>query len=125
MNNHSAWKGMMSSYIYYVEELNQKHFTFFLSCRTTICQYSRIGCSWRGPYHEHEEHERSCTHLHNSGLTWTQVLNVLNAMEKEKNEEKNLYGIIFDLLSYEKFSFSGKCSTRIIYNSENRILSSN
>lgn len=74
--------------------------------RTTICQYSRIGCSWRGPYHEHEEHERSCTHLHNSGLTWTQVLNVLNAMEKEKNEEKNLYGIIFDLLSYEKFSFS-------------------
>lgn len=29
-------------------------------------------------------------------------------MEKEKNEEKQLYSSIFDLLSYEKFSFSGK-----------------
>ena len=74
--------------------------------RVTICQYSRIGCPWRGPFHERLEHERVCIHPHNTGA---QVLEVLDAMEEKKKEERMLYDSLFDLLSCEKMLSHGKC----------------
>lgn len=72
--------------------------------RSTVCQYSRIGCPWQGPFHEQKEHERNCTHPHNTGA---QVLQALDLIEQSKKEEKLLYESIIEFLSFEKVNFHG------------------
>ena len=74
--------------------------------RITKCRYNRIGCPWRGPYHEHWEHEKVCTHPHNTGA---QLVEVLDAMDKEREAERKMYDSIFDLLSCESMQFHGRC----------------
>ncbi|XP_046999680.1 cysteine and histidine-rich protein 1 homolog [Schistocerca americana] len=70
--------------------------------RITNCKYSRIGCPWRGPFHEESSHEATCTHPHRSGA---EVMDALQDIDQKREEEKRLYDSIFDLLSCEKISF--------------------
>jgi len=70
--------------------------------RTTQCKYTRIGCPWRGPFHEHIEHEESCAHPKKTG---SEVMDALQVIDLKQLEEKKLYDSIFDLLSYEKITF--------------------
>jgi len=72
--------------------------------RITNCKYSRIGCPWRGPFHEATEHEKVCVHPHRSGA---EVMEALQVIDLKCEEEKRLYNCIFDLLSYEKITFNG------------------
>ncbi|XP_065216446.1 zinc finger TRAF-type-containing protein 1 homolog isoform X2 [Planococcus citri] len=76
-----------------------RHEQSLCSERITICQYSRIGCPWRGPFHELAEHEKACQFPCSTGV---QVLEVLDALDKKAQEEKRLYDSIFDLLSFER-----------------------
>lgn len=82
----------------------------------TVCQYSRIGCPWQGPFHEQKEHERNCIHPHNTGA---QVLQALDLIEQSKKEEKLLYQSIIEFLSFEKVDFHGNwrisCSFKSLY----------
>lgn len=75
--------------------------------RITNCKYSRIGCPWRGPFHEATEHEKVCVHPHRSGA---EVMEALQIIDLKCEEEKRLYNCIFDLLSYEKITFNGMIS---------------
>lgn len=75
-------------------------------CRNSWCKFSRIGCPWRGPEHERQEHENQCAHPHRTGA---EVMDSLLAMDQEMTEEKKLYDNIFDLLGYEKITFNGTC----------------
>jgi hypothetical protein len=72
--------------------------------RITNCKYSRIGCPWRGPFHEATEHEKVCVHPHRSGA---EVMEALQIIDLKCEEEKRLYNCVFDLLSYEKITFNG------------------
>lgn len=72
--------------------------------RITNCKYSRIGCPWRGPFHEAAEHEKVCAHPHRSGA---EVMEALQVIDLKCEEEKRLYNCVFDLLSYEKITFNG------------------
>ncbi|PNF15935.1 Cysteine and histidine-rich protein 1-like protein [Cryptotermes secundus] len=71
--------------------------------RITNCKYSRIGCPWRGPFHEAAEHEQVCAHPHRSGA---EVMEALQVIDLKCEEEKRLYNCVFDLLSYEKITFN-------------------
>lgn len=91
-----------------------------------MCKFSRIGCQWRGPFHEvsashqyskirtllnfnwllfhNQVHESVCVHPHRSG---GELMEFLLNMDGNHQEEKKLYGTLFDLLSFEKIAFSG------------------
>ena len=99
--------------------------------RPTACEYSRIGCPWRGPFHEKGErrsavcrlclrfrteiklsslhrrtavnHEKECSHPSKSGR---EVLEAVELIEKQRIEERRLLDSIMNLLSFEKFSFT-------------------
>ncbi|KAL5021687.1 hypothetical protein ScPMuIL_000842 [Solemya velum] len=71
--------------------------------RPSVCKYSRIGCPWRGPYHELVEHEANCSHPHKSG---DEIMEALDVIDKKKKEKLNLYNSIFSLLSFEKVTFN-------------------
>ncbi|XP_053614980.1 zinc finger TRAF-type-containing protein 1 homolog isoform X1 [Plodia interpunctella] len=71
--------------------------------RLTECKYSCIGCGWRGPAHEAHAHEAACTHPHKSAAD---VLAVLAAAQRRAAESAAPYGLIWDLLSYEKITFT-------------------
>ncbi|KAJ1530493.1 hypothetical protein ONE63_005391 [Megalurothrips usitatus] len=71
--------------------------------RLTSCRFSRIGCPWRGPFHESKEHENVCTHPHKSGA---EVMETLLIMDNKLEQEKRLYDHIFDMLNYEKVIFN-------------------
>ncbi|XP_063238944.1 zinc finger TRAF-type-containing protein 1 homolog isoform X2 [Bacillus rossius redtenbacheri] len=71
--------------------------------RITSCKFSRIGCPWRGPFHEVEAHEAACAHPHRSGA---EVMGALHEIHLQCEEEKRLYDCIFELLSYEKITFN-------------------
>ncbi|XP_030762394.1 cysteine and histidine-rich protein 1 homolog [Sitophilus oryzae] len=71
--------------------------------RISGCKYSRIGCPWRGPEHERQEHESQCAHPHRTGA---EVMDSLLAMDQQMAEEKKLFENIFDLLGYEKITFT-------------------
>jgi hypothetical protein len=71
--------------------------------RTMTCMYARIGCPWRGPFHELNEHQKACNHPQKSGA---EVMEVLRVLDEEREQEKKLYSGIFGLLSYEKITFS-------------------
>ena len=47
-----------------------------------------------------------CVHPHRSGA---EVMEALHVMDLKCQEEKRLYDCVFDLLSYEKITFNGKC----------------
>ncbi|XP_077502407.1 zinc finger TRAF-type-containing protein 1 isoform X2 [Amblyomma americanum] len=71
--------------------------------RLTRCQYSRIGCQWRGPYHELEVHSQVCSHPHKSG---GEVMEALELIDQQMLKEQMLYNTIFELLSVEKITFN-------------------
>lgn len=72
--------------------------------RTSICKFHRIGCPWRGPYHELVSHQENCIHPKKSGA---EVMEILDVFDNEMEKEKKLYSNIFDLLNYEKITFNG------------------
>ncbi|XP_017000920.1 zinc finger TRAF-type-containing protein 1 homolog [Drosophila takahashii] len=71
--------------------------------RPTKCKYHRIGCQWRGPFHETNEHERNCLHPQKSGY---EVMAALEAHDDRIKEEKKMFNTLIDLLSYEKIIFN-------------------
>ncbi|ODM96649.1 Cysteine and histidine-rich protein 1 [Orchesella cincta] len=71
--------------------------------RTTRCMYHRIGCPWRGPYHEVQSHHESCSHPNKSGA---EVMDILRVFDQDIEKEKKMYNSIFDLLSYENITFN-------------------
>lgn len=71
--------------------------------RLTSCRFSRIGCQWRGPFHEMQAHEECCIHPHKSG---GDVMDALEIIDRKFVEEQQLYNRIFDLLSFEKITFN-------------------
>lgn len=71
--------------------------------RISGCQYSRIGCPWRGPMHEKQEHEDMCTHPHRSGA---EVMETLKIIDQQMVDERKIYDSIFELLGYEKILFN-------------------
>ncbi|KAG1661121.1 Cysteine and histidine-rich protein 1 [Nymphon striatum] len=71
--------------------------------RLMSCQFERIGCGWRGPFHELKEHQIVCIHPQKSGA---EVMEALKVKDKSKENELNLFHHVFDLLSYEKINFS-------------------
>ncbi|XP_017127744.1 cysteine and histidine-rich protein 1 homolog [Drosophila elegans] len=71
--------------------------------RPTKCKYHRIGCQWRGPFHETNEHERNCLHPQKSGY---EVMSALEAHDDRIKEEKKMFNTLIDLLSYEKIIFN-------------------
>ncbi|XP_076335357.1 zinc finger TRAF-type-containing protein 1 homolog isoform X1 [Tachypleus tridentatus] len=71
--------------------------------RLTLCCYSRIGCKWRGPFHELQNHEELCLHPHKTGK---EVIEALAIIDEKNFQEKELYSCVFELLSYEKIAFN-------------------
>ncbi|XP_068148492.1 zinc finger TRAF-type-containing protein 1 homolog [Drosophila tropicalis] len=71
--------------------------------RPTKCRYYRIGCQWRGPFHETTEHERNCLHPQKSGRD---VMAALVAHDDMFKEEMKMFHTLIDLLSYEKIIFN-------------------
>lgn len=81
----------------------QKHEKELCEERTTMCKFNRIGCQWRGPFHEAVVHESTCVHPHRSG---GDLMDYLFTVDEEHNNEKKLYATLFDLLSFEKIAFN-------------------
>ncbi|CAD7004346.1 unnamed protein product [Ceratitis capitata] len=81
----------------------ERHEEYECQERPTNCKYSRIGCQWRGPNHETNEHERNCLHPTKSGF---EVMAALEAYDAKIKEEKKMYLTLIDLLSYEKIIFN-------------------
>lgn len=50
------------------------------------------------------EHQANCSHPKKSGA---EVMLALEANEAAQTEEKRLFGMLIDLLSYEKIIFNG------------------
>ena len=73
--------------------------------RPSTCKFSRIGCPWRGPYHELKIHEETCTHPKKTGL---EIMDSLYKIDDEQVEREKVYRDIFSLLSFEKITFNGK-----------------
>lgn len=71
--------------------------------RLTSCRFNRIGCQWRGPYHELQLHEQICVHPQKSGRD---VMEALAVVDQQLLQEKQLYSRIFELLSFEKITFN-------------------
>ncbi|CAH1958673.1 unnamed protein product [Acanthoscelides obtectus] len=80
-----------------------RHETQECEDRIANCKYSRIGCPWRGPKHEQEEHESACVHAKKSGA---EVMQALQALDEQTADEKKLYNSIFDLLGYDNITFN-------------------
>nr|CAD7204952.1 unnamed protein product [Timema douglasi] len=81
----------------------ERHEELLCEERITNCKFSRIGCPWRGPFHEETEHEAACVHPNRSGA---EVMDALQEIDLKCEEEKRLYDCVFDLLSYEKITFN-------------------
>ncbi|CAI9737399.1 and histidine-rich 1-like [Octopus vulgaris] len=71
--------------------------------RPSSCKYAQLGCPWRGPYHELKEHEENCSHPQKTGI---ELMDALQAIDKQNTEQLKLYEDIFALLSYEKITFN-------------------
>ena len=80
----------------------------FSLLRPTTCKYARIGCPWRGPFHECSGHEADCSHPQKSGL---EIMESLNKMDDLQQEQQNLHKDLFTLLSFEKVTFNGTLTT--------------
>lgn len=82
--------------------LLERHETELCVERSSTCKYHRIGCPWRGPFHELIEHEELCAHPKKSGAD---VMGALFIIDQRRQEELELYTKMFDLLSFEKITF--------------------
>ncbi|XP_013410757.1 cysteine and histidine-rich protein 1 [Lingula anatina] len=71
--------------------------------RITACKYLRIGCPWKGPFHELFLHEQSCLHPKKSG---DEIMEALKQIDESRARETMLFDSIFNLLSFEKITFS-------------------
>ncbi|CAB1320681.1 unnamed protein product [Coregonus sp. 'balchen'] len=71
--------------------------------RVTQCKYKRIGCPWKGPFHELPAHEEECCHPTKTG---TELMGILGEMDQSHRRELTLYSSIFSLLCYEKIGFT-------------------
>ncbi|KAK6186113.1 hypothetical protein SNE40_008213 [Patella caerulea] len=71
--------------------------------RPSTCKFSRIGCPWRGPFHEVWEHEQACKHPLKTGA---EIMDSMKAIDMKQQEEKKIYNSIFSLLSLEKITFN-------------------
>ncbi|XP_071224490.1 zinc finger TRAF-type-containing protein 1 isoform X2 [Salvelinus alpinus] len=69
----------------------------------TQCKYKRIGCPWKGPFHELPVHEEECCHPTKTG---TELMGILGEMDQSHRRELTLYSSIFSLLCYEKIGFT-------------------
>ena len=72
--------------------------------RLESCRFERIGCPWRGPFHELSEHTTACTHPNKSGH---EIIDSLALVDQKKADEAKLFSDIFTFLSFEKVTFSG------------------
>ncbi|XP_074646113.1 zinc finger TRAF-type-containing protein 1-B-like isoform X1 [Tubulanus polymorphus] len=70
--------------------------------RLTNCEYDKIGCPWRGPYHELKQHAEQCTHPKKTGA---EIMESLNVRDLKRAEEMKVYNKIHSMLSYEKITF--------------------
>lgn len=73
--------------------------------RPSVCKYSRIGCTWFGPFHELASHEVCCAHLSRPGF---EIMESLAEFDKMYKGQLKLYTDIVSLLSCEKVTFNGK-----------------
>lgn len=73
-------------------------------CRVVACNYERIGCPWKGPFHELADHVISCAHPRKSG---DEIMASLQVKDKERQAEVRLHESMLNLLSFEKIAFSG------------------
>ncbi|XP_013192652.1 zinc finger TRAF-type-containing protein 1 homolog isoform X2 [Amyelois transitella] len=71
--------------------------------RLTGCKYACIGCEWRGPAHEAAGHEAACALPRRSA---GDVLAVLAAAERRAADRAAPYTQLWDMLSYEKITFT-------------------
>ena len=78
--------------------------THFHVFRVTQCKYKRIGCPWKGPFHELPAHEGECSHPDKTG---TELMGILGEMDQSHRRDMQLYNTIFSLLCYEKIGFTG------------------
>jgi len=83
--------------------LLERHASELCVERSTTCKFYRIGCPWRGPHHELNQHEELCTHPRKSG---SEVMGALCIIDEKRHDELELYTKIFDLLSFEKITFN-------------------
>ena len=72
--------------------------------RPSTCKYTRIGCPWRGPYHELKGHEDSCIHPQKTGM---EIMESLYKIDNAQLERQKVYKDVFNLLSFEKVTFNG------------------
>jgi hypothetical protein len=72
--------------------------------RLVNCRFERIGCPWRGPFHELSEHKTTCTHPNKSGHD---IMDSLALVDQKKADEAKLFSDVFTFLSFEKVTFSG------------------
>ena len=78
--------------------------SFWYHYRLVSCNYERIGCPWRGPFHELQGHTTDCAHPKRTG---DEIMESLQVIDKKRDAEIMLYQSIFNLLSFEKIAFSG------------------
>ncbi|MBN3271879.1 CYHR1 protein, partial [Polyodon spathula] len=71
--------------------------------RVTVCKYKRIGCPWKGPFHELTVHEAECCHPTKTG---NELMGILDVMDQSHRKEMQLYNGIFSLLCFEKIGFT-------------------
>ncbi|GBP31951.1 Cysteine and histidine-rich protein 1 homolog [Eumeta japonica] len=75
----------------------------FTRSRLTGCRYAVIGCPWRGPAHEAGTHETACAHPAKSAAD---VVEALEARDRNAADVTAVHNQILDLLSYEKITFN-------------------
>ncbi|CAL4166014.1 unnamed protein product, partial [Meganyctiphanes norvegica] len=71
--------------------------------RPVRCQYHVLGCGWRGPHHEVNNHEKECQHPQHTG---EQVFGYLKTQAEKEDELVVTSQQIFQVLSFEKITFN-------------------
>lgn len=71
--------------------------------RPVRCTYHVLGCGWRGPHHEVNNHEKQCQHPQHTG---EQVFGYLKAQAEKEDEAVITSQQIFSVLSFEKITFN-------------------
>ena len=72
--------------------------------RPITCNYELLGCDWKGPFHQRTPHEAECTFPSKSG---SDLLSFVQSRKETELKEFCAFKDIFDLLSFDKISFSG------------------
>jgi hypothetical protein len=85
-----------------------KHERYECTERPVKCVYSRIGCSWEGPYHELDNHADQCykiTHPHKNN---SEIMQCLKDREILLESDKSSLLSVINVYSFEKVCFNGK-----------------